>query len=74
MVRSIEASVEQRYGTQRVFIGAFRSWWEDLVLLQDLDDEELAAAIASGELLPDTPYAAQLRNVSNIDSTWLPFL
>jgi outer membrane receptor for ferrienterochelin and colicins len=67
-VRSIEMSLEQRLGSQRGFVGIFRSWWQDLVLLQDLDETELAAAIASGELLPDTPGAAQLRNVSKIDS------
>ena len=67
-VRSVEVSAEQRLGSQRLFIGAFRSWWEDLVLLQDLDDGELAAAIASGQLLPDTPAGVQLRNVSKIDS------
>jgi outer membrane receptor protein involved in Fe transport len=67
-VRSVELSLEQRIGSQRVFAGVFRSWWQDLVLLQDLDEGELAAAIASGELLPDTPWAAQLRNVSEIDS------
>jgi outer membrane receptor for ferrienterochelin and colicins len=67
-VRSVEMSLEQRFGSQRAFAGVFRSWWQDLVLLQDLDDDELAAAIASGELLPDTPAGAQLRNVSKIDS------
>ncbi len=70
-VRSVEASVEQRYGTQRAFFGVFRSWWKDLVLAQDLTEEELAAAIESEELLPDTTYAAQIRNVSNIDSQGL---
>jgi outer membrane receptor for ferrienterochelin and colicins len=67
-VRSVEASLEQRFGNQRVFAGVFRSWWQDLVLLQDLSEDELAAAISSGELLPDTPAANQLRNVSDIDS------
>ena len=67
-VRSVEVSAEQRLGSQRLFLGAFRSWWEDLVLLQDLDDAQLADAIARGDLLPDTPYAAQLQNVSQIDS------
>jgi outer membrane receptor for ferrienterochelin and colicins len=70
-VRSIEASLEQRWGTQRVFIGAFKSWWQDLVLLVDLNDAELGAGIQSGELLPDTPYAAQLRSVSAIGSDGL---
>jgi len=67
-VRSIEASIEQRWGSQRAFFGAFRSWWKDLVLLEDLDDAELAAGIASEELLPDTASASQLRNVSAIKS------
>jgi hypothetical protein len=64
----VEASLEQRFGNQRVFAGVFRSWWQDLVLLQELNEAELGAAIESGELLPDTPYANQLRNVSEIDS------
>jgi outer membrane receptor for ferrienterochelin and colicins len=67
-VRSVEASLEQRFGNQRVFAGVFRSWWQDLVLLTELNDDELAAAIDSEELLPDTPAANQLRNVSDIDS------
>lgn len=67
-VRSIEASIEQRWGTQRAFFGAFRSWWKDLVLLEDLDAAELSAGIASGELLPNTISGAQLRNVSAIKS------
>ncbi len=67
-VRSVEMSFEQRFGGQRAFAGVFRSWWQDLVLLQDLNEDELAAAIASGELLPDTPSGVQLRNVSKIDS------
>lgn len=67
-VRSIETSFEQRWGAQRLFVGAFQSWWQDLVRLEDLDEDELAAGIASEELLPDTPAAAQLRNVSSIRS------
>jgi outer membrane receptor for ferrienterochelin and colicins len=67
-VRSVEASLEQRFGNQRVFAGVFRSWWQDLVLLSELAEDELGAAIDSGELLPDTPAANQLRNVSEIDS------
>lgn len=67
-VRSVEASLEQRFGNQRVFAGVFRSWWRDLVLLTELTEDELSAAIESGELLPDTPAANQLRNVSEVDS------
>jgi outer membrane receptor for ferrienterochelin and colicins len=67
-VRSVELSLEQRFGSQRAFAGVFRSWLQDLVLLQDLDEEDIADAIARGELLPDTPFASQLRNVSKVDS------
>jgi hypothetical protein len=61
-------SLEQRFGSQRAFAGVFRSWWQDLVLLQDLDEDDLADAIARRELLPGTPSGSQLRNVSNVDS------
>lgn len=67
-VRSIELSLEQRFGSQRVFAGVFESWWQDLVLVQDLDDAELAAAIDREELLPGTPAGVQPRNVSEIQS------
>ena len=67
-VRSVEVSAEQRFGSQRLFLGAFRSWWEDLVLLQDLTEDEVAAAIGSGLLLPETQAGVQLRNVSKIES------
>lgn len=30
-VRSVEASVEQRAGTQRLLFGVFRTWWSDLI-------------------------------------------
>lgn len=67
-VRSVELSLEQRFGSQRVVAGVFESWWQDLVLVQDLDEDELAAAIDRGELLPGTPAGAQPRNVSEIES------
>jgi outer membrane receptor protein involved in Fe transport len=67
-VRSVETSFEQRWGTQRFFAGAFESRWRDLVRLENLDADALAAGIASGELLADTAEAAQLRNVSAIRS------
>lgn len=70
-VRSVEASAEQRLGSQRLFLGVFRSWWEDLVLLQDLSDDEVAAAVQTGQLLPDTQAGVQLQNVSRIDSQGL---
>jgi outer membrane receptor for ferrienterochelin and colicins len=68
IVRSVEATIEQRAGAQTIQIGAFRSWWEDLLLSQELSEEEFDAALASGELAPTATYAYQVRNVSSIES------
>lgn len=65
-VRSIEGSLEQRFGSQRVLIGAFRSWWRDMVSLTALSDADLAAAQASGQLDPGTTEAYQYRNLTKI--------
>jgi len=32
IVRSVEALVQQRVGSQRVLVGVFRSWWQDVVV------------------------------------------
>jgi len=66
--RSIECSFEQRVGAHRFFVGAFRSWWNDMVVAETLTDDEQAAAIASGELRPEATDALQYRNRTRIDS------
>lgn len=40
-VTSLEATVEQRWGRTRVLLGAFRSWWSDMVRLVALPDGRL---------------------------------
>ncbi|HUJ28658.1 MAG TPA: TonB-dependent receptor [Myxococcales bacterium] len=40
-VRSIEASLEQRKGRTHVMLGAFRSWWLDMIALAQLPDRSL---------------------------------
>lgn len=66
-VRSIEGSIEQRYGTQRLLFGAFRSWWTDLVDLHLLTPEEAIDAARAG-LYTGLRYngVLQSRNVSSI--------
>jgi outer membrane receptor for ferrienterochelin and colicins len=32
-VRGVESSFEQKFGARRIMVGAFRSWWSDLVQL-----------------------------------------
>jgi len=67
VVRSIEGVLTQRWGTNRILVGAFRSWWRDLVVLSQLTPGEIAAAVASNQLTPDTTSAVQYRNVSEIN-------
>ena len=65
-VRSVEGMITQRWGRDRILLGAFRSWWRGLVVLTQLSADELAAAIARNQLLPGTTSATQYRNVSDI--------
>jgi outer membrane receptor protein involved in Fe transport len=68
-VRSVEASFEQRFGTQRMLVGAFRSWWNDLVELHVLTRDEQIELAREGKLdLLHNFGAAQFRNVSSIDN------
>jgi outer membrane cobalamin receptor len=67
-VRSVEGSLEQRFGTQRVLIGGFRSWWRDMVSLTALDAQELATAMAAGQLDGSATEAYQYRNLAKIQN------
>jgi outer membrane cobalamin receptor len=66
--RSVEASLEQRFGAQRIFFGAFRSWWSNLVELHVLTDAEQEAAAKAGLFGFANFGAAQFRNLSTIDN------
>jgi outer membrane receptor for ferrienterochelin and colicins len=68
-VRSVEASIEQRIGAQRLFFGIFRSEWTNLIEQHVLTRSEINAAAARGEI--DALRAlvfAQYRNVSEIEN------
>ncbi|MEZ4229524.1 MAG: TonB-dependent receptor [Polyangiaceae bacterium] len=67
-VTSVEASYEQRFGTQRLLLNVFRSEWENFVRLSPLSASEEAAAKADGRLLPFAPQAFQYRNDAEIQS------
>jgi hypothetical protein len=36
-VRGIEASVEQKFGAQRLLLGVYRTWWDDMISLTLID-------------------------------------
>jgi outer membrane receptor for ferrienterochelin and colicins len=67
-VRSIEGSIEQKFGAHRLLFGVFRSWWRDLVELHQLTAAEEAAAVARGELEPLRSGVTQFRNVSSVEN------
>jgi outer membrane receptor for ferrienterochelin and colicins len=66
-VRSYEASIEHRFGSQRVLFGAFYSKWIDMTLVDTAPPAALQAAITSGILPPGTMSATQYQNISGID-------
>jgi outer membrane receptor protein involved in Fe transport len=69
-VRSIEGSVEQRFGSQRILFGAFRSWWTNMIGQHVLTAAEKAAAVADGSLDITVSAGAvtQYRNAATIDN------
>jgi outer membrane receptor for ferrienterochelin and colicins len=68
IVRSLEAVVEQRIGAQRLRLGAFRTWWRDLIQSVRASDEQVAQAIADGLLVPDATDVYTYANASQVDS------
>jgi outer membrane receptor for ferrienterochelin and colicins len=72
-VRSVEATLEQRFGTQRLLFGAFRAWWLNMIQNHDYTREEVLAAFAQNKVpsyIPFTPFLqlSQARNVASIDN------
>jgi outer membrane receptor protein involved in Fe transport len=67
-VRSVEGSLEQRFGGHRALLSFFRSWWSDMVVLEQLTAAELDAAKAAGQLAAGTGNATQYRNAGSIDN------
>jgi outer membrane receptor protein involved in Fe transport len=67
-VRSLELSVEQRFGGQRLLFGVFRSSWRELVSFRTLADDELQAGITAGALEPATSLAYVYANTGSLES------
>ena len=68
-VRSFELSVEQRFGKQRISMGAFHSSWRNMVELHALNLEELLAANAAGKIdLFKNAVWSQYQNVATIEN------
>ncbi|HVU05855.1 MAG TPA: TonB-dependent receptor [Polyangiaceae bacterium] len=67
-VRSVEGSLEQRFGAHRVLFGVFRTWWEDLVEPHPLSQAEMAALEARGILPLTAQTVTQFQNLSSVDN------
>lgn len=39
VVRSVEATIEQKAGRHRFLMGAFRTWWKDMIFLEAIGDD-----------------------------------
>jgi outer membrane receptor for ferrienterochelin and colicins len=52
-VRGIEVSIEQKLGTQRLLLGVYRTWWDDMISLTVVDP---------------TTFALEYRNASSISN------
>ena len=67
-VRSVEASIEQRFGTQRLLFGVFRTWWSNLIESGPIAAAELRRLQAAG-LEPVVVQAInQSTNVASVDN------
>lgn len=66
IVRSLEISIQQRIGRQRMHVGAFRSWWDDVVESRHLSQAELAAAQRAGDIDSSAVNINQFRNVARV--------
>jgi outer membrane receptor for ferrienterochelin and colicins len=67
-VRSIEGSIEQRFGKHRLLFGVFRSWWSGLVNYAGLSQEEIDAGIAAGTLTPGLEEAYRYANSDRVNN------
>jgi outer membrane receptor for ferrienterochelin and colicins len=67
-VRSVESSVEQHFGAQRILFGVFRSWWSNMISYALLDEAQLAGAQAAGLLDPNITEAYVYINIARIDN------
>ena len=67
-VRSVEGVVEQRLGAERLRLGIFRSWWSDLVMTVPATEDQIARAVAQGDLDPGATAISTYANASRVDS------
>lgn len=68
-VRSLELSIEQSVGSQRLLFGVFHSAWSGMVTYRSLGDSELTRAIERGDLDATTVAAWTYANSGSLQSS-----
>jgi outer membrane receptor for ferrienterochelin and colicins len=67
-VRSLEASIEQRFGPQRLVFGVFRTWWENLVESGPVPIDELSMLQANHQEPLIVGNLNSYNNVASVDN------
>jgi outer membrane receptor protein involved in Fe transport len=68
IVRSVEGSIEQKFATQRLLFGVFRTWWTNLIEGAPVSQEELAN-LQSMKLEPTVvPNLLVYENIASVDN------
>jgi outer membrane receptor for ferrienterochelin and colicins len=68
IVRSVEGSIEQKFGTQRLLFGVFRSWWTNLIEAVPLSSSELTQLQAAHIEPLVVPNLLQYQNIASVDN------
>lgn len=76
-VRSIEAVFQQRFGSHQITLGAFRSWWKDMIIAREMQDDMVSddegariirAAKRDGLLAASARNVTQWQNFASVDN------
>ncbi len=68
IARSLEGSVEQRFGSHRLLFGVFRTWWSNLIEARGLSPAEREQLQLEGKLPITAIQVSQYRNVASIEN------
>jgi outer membrane receptor protein involved in Fe transport len=67
-VRSVEGSIEQRFGANRIMFGVFRTWWNDLVELHALSQSEINDVESASGWSIAQGGAVRYQNISDVEN------
>ena len=68
IVRSVEGSIEQKFATQRLLFGVFRTWWTNLIESVPLSAADLTQLQVAGLEPPVVPNLQQPENIASVDN------